>query len=153
MAMWHEDISHNLKSREGMDDEESLGFDSGYSSDRGPSRCSLDWQSSNLRKNALGESEEEEEGDGDDSDGDYQKSPPLFTVPKVGGSDMSSADLVESPTKNTRKRMSNIPAVDSPAMAARGKKGRSRQWHFCFSGSIGILFYVISRNRFCLVKQ
>ncbi len=36
---------------------------------------------------------------------------------------MNSADVVESPAKNTRKIKSNIPAVDSPAMATRGKKG------------------------------
>jgi hypothetical protein len=36
---------------------------------------------------------------------------------------MNSADVVESPTKNKRKRKSNIPAVDSPAIATRGKRG------------------------------
>jgi hypothetical protein len=36
---------------------------------------------------------------------------------------MNIDDVVESPTKNTRKRKSSIPAVDSPAMATRGKKG------------------------------
>jgi hypothetical protein len=36
---------------------------------------------------------------------------------------MNSADAVESLAKSTRKRKSNIPAVDSPAMATRGKKG------------------------------
>jgi hypothetical protein len=36
---------------------------------------------------------------------------------------MNSDDVVESPTKNTRKRKSNIPAVDSPAMATRRKRG------------------------------
>jgi hypothetical protein len=70
------------------------------------------------------ESEEEQGEDGDDSDGDYRKTPPLFEVAKVGGSGMKSASVVESLTKNTRKRMSNIPAVDSPAMATRGKKGQ-----------------------------
>ncbi len=50
---------------------------------------------------------------------------------------MNSDDVVESPTKNTRKRKSNITAVDSPAMATGGKGGTSRQWHVGFSGSIG----------------
>jgi hypothetical protein len=47
----------------------------------------------------------------------------LFAVAKAGGSDLNSDDVVESPTKNTRKRKSNILAVDSPAMATRGKRG------------------------------
>jgi hypothetical protein len=86
------------------------------------------------------ESEEEEEGDGDDSNGDCQRSPPLFVVAKAGGSDMNSADVVESPAKNTRKRKSNIPAVDNPTMTTREKGGIGRQWHVGFSGSIGFLF-------------
>jgi hypothetical protein len=69
------------------------------------------------------ESEGEDEAEGDDSDGENERSPPLFTVAKVGGSNMNSDDVVESPTKNTSKRKSNIPAVDSPAMATRGKRG------------------------------
>jgi hypothetical protein len=36
---------------------------------------------------------------------------------------MKSDDVLESPTKNTRKRKSTIPAVNSPAMATRGKRG------------------------------
>jgi hypothetical protein len=36
---------------------------------------------------------------------------------------MNSGDVVESPAMNTRKRKSNIPAVDSPALASRGKNG------------------------------
>jgi hypothetical protein len=36
---------------------------------------------------------------------------------------MNSDDVVESPTKNTRKSKINIPAVDSPAMVTRGKRG------------------------------
>ncbi len=47
----------------------------------------------------------------------------MFAVAKVGGSSMNSGDVVESPTKTTRKRKSNIPAVDSPAMATSGKRG------------------------------
>jgi hypothetical protein len=36
---------------------------------------------------------------------------------------MNSNDVLESPTKNTRKRKSTILAVDSPAMATRDKRG------------------------------
>jgi hypothetical protein len=36
---------------------------------------------------------------------------------------MNSDVVLESPTKNTRKRKSTIPAVYSPAMATRGKRG------------------------------
>jgi hypothetical protein len=36
---------------------------------------------------------------------------------------MNSDDVLASPTKNIRKRKSTIPAVDSPAMAIRGKRG------------------------------
>jgi hypothetical protein len=57
------------------------------------------------------------EGEGDDSDGENERSPPLFAVAKAGGSNMNSDDVVESPIKSTRKRKSNIPALDSPAMA------------------------------------
>ncbi len=42
---------------------------------------------------------------------------------KAGGSKMNSDDVLASPTKNTRNRKSTIPAVDSPAMATRGKRG------------------------------
>ncbi len=137
MATWHEDTLHNLKKGESHDDEESWGFEGGYSSDRGCSRHSLDWQNSKLQENTLCESEEEQEGNGDGSDGDYQKSPPFFAVAKAGGSDMKSADEVESPAKNTRKMMSTIATVNSIVMATRRKKGRSRQWHVGFSGSVG----------------
>jgi hypothetical protein len=34
-----------------------------------------------------------------------------------------SDDVLASPTNNRRKRKSTIPAVDSPAMATRGKRG------------------------------
>jgi hypothetical protein len=44
-------------------------------------------------------------------------------VAKAGGSNMNSDDVVESPAKNTRKKKSNIPAVFSPAMATRAKRG------------------------------
>jgi hypothetical protein len=62
--MWGEDTSHNSKMGEGQDDEESWGFEGWFSSDRGRSRHSLDWQNGKLRENISGESEEEEEGDG-----------------------------------------------------------------------------------------
>ncbi len=58
----------------------------------------------------------------------------------MGGSDMNSTDVVESPPQNIRKRMSYIPIVNSPAMAMMGKGGTSRQWHVGFSGSVGFLF-------------
>ena len=35
---------------------------------------------------------------------------------------MNSDDVLASPTKNTRKRKSTIPAVDSPAMATGQKR-------------------------------
>jgi hypothetical protein len=99
MAMWREDTLRNSKKGEGQDDEESWGFEGGYSSDRGHSRHHLDWQNGKLRENTSGGSEEEEEGDGNDFDGDYQRSPPLFGVAKVGGRDMNSADVVENRQK------------------------------------------------------
>ncbi len=37
LAAWHEDTSRNLKKGQGQDDEESWGFEGGYSSDRGRS--------------------------------------------------------------------------------------------------------------------
>jgi hypothetical protein len=120
---WREDSSHNSKMGEEQDDEESWGFEGRYSSDRGHSRHSLDWQNGTLRENMSGESEGEDEGEGDDSDGEYERSPPLLAVAKAGGSNMNSDDVVESPTKNTRKKKGTTPAVDSPAMATRGKRG------------------------------
>ncbi len=123
MGMWHEDSSRNLKMGEEQDDEETWGLVGGYSSDRGHSRHSLDWQSGKLRENLSAESEREDEVEGEDSDGENERSPPLCAGAKVGGSDMNSDDVVESQTKNTRNRKSNIPAVDSPAMATRGKMG------------------------------
>jgi hypothetical protein len=123
MGTWREDSSHNSTMGEEQDDEEGWGFEGGYSSERGCSRHSLDWQSGKLRENLSAESEGADEGEGDDSDGENERSPPLFVVAKVGGSDMNSDDVVESPTKNTRKRKSNIPAVDSHAIATRGKRG------------------------------
>jgi hypothetical protein len=43
-GMWCEDSSRHLKIEEEQDDEESWGFEGGYSSERGRSRHSLDWQ-------------------------------------------------------------------------------------------------------------
>jgi hypothetical protein len=47
----------------------------------------------------------------------------LFAEAKAGSSKTNSDDVLASPTKNTRKRKGTIPAVDSPAMATRGKRG------------------------------
>jgi hypothetical protein len=74
-----------------------------------------------LRGNA--ESEGEEEIEGEDSDEENERSPPLFAGAKAGSSKTNSDDVLASPTKHTRKRKSTIPAVDSPAMATRGKRG------------------------------
>jgi hypothetical protein len=123
MGMWHKDSSRNLEMGEEQDAEESWGFEGGYSSDKGRSRHSLDWQNGKLRGNTSGESEGEEEGDGDDSYWENERSPPLFVVAKAWGINMNSADVLESPAKNTRRRKSNIPAVDSPAMATWGNRG------------------------------
>jgi hypothetical protein len=94
-----------------------------YSSDRGCSRHSLDYCSGKLRENLSAESEGEEEEEGEDSDEENERSPPLFVGAKAGSSKMNSDDVLESPTKNTRKRKTTIPAVDSPAMATSGKRG------------------------------
>jgi hypothetical protein len=66
MATWCEDAPRDLKKEESIYDEESLGFEGGYSSNRGHSRHSLAWQCSMLRDKTLGcgeksnmESEEE----------------------------------------------------------------------------------------------
>jgi hypothetical protein len=52
-----------------------------------------------------------------------KRSQPLFAGTKAGSSKMNNDDVLESPTKNKRKRKSTIPAVDSPTMATRGKRG------------------------------
>jgi hypothetical protein len=70
---------------EKQDDDKSWGFEGGYSSDRGRSRHSLDWQSGKLRESWSAESEREDEGEGDDSDGENERNPPLFAVAKAGG--------------------------------------------------------------------
>jgi hypothetical protein len=81
MATWCEDAPRDLKKEESIYDEESLGFEGGYSSNRGHSRHSQSWQSGMLRDKTLGrgkksdmESEEEMEEDGDNSDGHYKDS-------------------------------------------------------------------------------
>jgi hypothetical protein len=104
-------------------DKETWGLEGGYSSDRGCSRHILDCHSGKLGENSSAESEGEDEEEGEDSDGENERSPPLFAGAKAGCSKMNSDDVLESPTKNTRKRKSTIPAVDSPAMATRGKRG------------------------------
>jgi hypothetical protein len=47
----------------------------------------------------------------------------LFVGAKARSSKKNSDVVLASPTKNTKKRKSTIPAVDSPAMAKRGKRG------------------------------
>jgi hypothetical protein len=98
------------------------GLEGGYSSDRGLIRHSLDFHSGKLGKNLSDESEEEQEEEGEDSDGENERSPPLFAGANAGISKTNSDDVLASPNKNTRKRKSTIPAVDSPAMATRGKR-------------------------------
>jgi hypothetical protein len=108
---------------EKQDDEETWGLEGGYSSDRGHSRHSLDCHTGKLGENLSAKSEGEDEKEGEDSDVDNERSPPLFAGAKVGSSKMNINDVVESSTKKKRKRKSSIPAVDSPLMATRGKKG------------------------------
>jgi hypothetical protein len=123
MGTWREDSSQTSKMGEKQDDEEIWGLEGGYSSDRGLSRHSLDYQSGKLRENSSDESEGEQEEEGEDSDGGNERSPSLFVEAKAGSSKTNSDDMLASPTKNTRKRKSTIPAADSPAMAIRGKRG------------------------------
>ncbi len=123
MGSWCEDISRTLKMGEKQVDEETWGLEGGYSSYRGLSRHSLDFHSGKLGENLSDESQGEQEEEGEDSDGENERSPPLFAGAKAGISKTNSDDVLESPTKNTRKRKSTIPAVDSPAMATRGKRG------------------------------
>jgi hypothetical protein len=123
MGSWHEDISQPSKMGEKQDDEETWGLEGGYSSDRGVSRHSIDFHRGKLREISSDESEGEQEEEGEDSDGKNEKSPPLFAGPTAGIHKTNSDDVLASPTKKTRKRKSTIPAVDSPAMATRGKRG------------------------------
>jgi hypothetical protein len=123
MGSWCEDSSQTLKMGEKQDDEETWGLEVGYSLDRGLSRYSLDFHRSKLGENLSDESEGEQEEEGEDSDEENERSPPLFAGAKGGSSKTNSDDVLASPTKSTRKRKSTIPAVDSPAMATRGKRG------------------------------
>ncbi len=123
MGSWHEVFSQTLKMGEKQDYEEAWGLEGGYSSDRGLSRHSLDFHSGKLGENSSGESEGEQEEEGEDSDGENERSPLLFAGAKAGICKTNSDDVLTSPTKNTRKRKSTIPAVDIPAMATRGKRG------------------------------
>jgi hypothetical protein len=84
---------------------------------------SLDYHTGKLVENKSAKSEGKDDEEGEDSDGENERSSPLFVGAKVRSRKMNSDDVIESPTKNTRKRMSTIPAVDSPAMATRGKRG------------------------------
>jgi hypothetical protein len=122
---------------ETQDDEETWGLEGGYSSDRGISSHSLDYHSGKLRENPSDKSEGEQEEEGENSDGENDRSPPLFAGGKAGSSKTNSDDVLASPTKKQRKRKSSIPAVDSPAMATRGKEGTSRHLYVGSSGSIG----------------
>jgi hypothetical protein len=99
------------------------GLEGGYSSDRGLSRHSLDFHSGKLGENLSDESGGEQEEEGEDFDGENERSPPLFAGAKAGIHKTNSDDVLASPTKSTRKMKSTILAVDSPAMATRGKRG------------------------------
>ncbi len=124
MGSWCEDISQTLKMGEKQDDEKTWGLEGGYSLDRGLSRHSIDFHSGKLGENSSDEREGgEQEKVREDSDGENERSPPLFAGPTAGICKTNSDDVLASPTKNTRKRKSTIPEVDSPAMATRGKRG------------------------------
>ncbi len=84
IGAWREDNSQTLKMGEKQDDEETWGLEGGYSSDRGPSRHSLDYHTGKLGENSSTESDREDEGEGEDSDGDNERSPPLFAEQKWG---------------------------------------------------------------------
>jgi hypothetical protein len=123
MGSWHEDSSQTLKMGEKQDDEETWELEGGYSSERGFIRHRLDYHSGKLGDNLSDESEGEQEEEGEDSNGENERSPPLIVGAKAGSSKTNSDDVLASPTKNTRRRKSTIPAVDSPAMTTRGKRG------------------------------
>ncbi len=123
MGTWHKDSSQTSKMGEKRDDEETWVLEGGYSSDRGCSRHSLNYQSGKLKENSSAESEGEDDKEGEDSGGENERSPPLFDGAKGRSIKMNSDNVLENPTKNTRKRRSTIPAVDSPEMATRGKRG------------------------------
>jgi hypothetical protein len=123
MGSWHEDVLQPLKMGEKQDDEKTWGLEGGYSLDRGVSRHSIDFHRGKLGKHSSDESEGEQEEEGEDSHGENERSPPLFVGPTAGIHKTNSDDVLASPTKNTKKRKSTIPAVDSPAMATSGKRG------------------------------
>ena len=123
MGSWREDISQTLKMGEKQDDEETWGLEGGHSLDRGISRHSIDFHKGKLEENSSDESKGGQEEEGEYSDGENKRSPPLFAGPTAGICKKYSDDVLASPTNNTRKRKSTIPAVDSPAMATRGKRG------------------------------
>ncbi len=106
-----------------QDDEEMWGLEGGYSSDRGLSRHSADFHHGKHGGNLSDESEGEQEEEGEDSDGENERSLPLFEGAKAGICKTNSDDVLASPTKKTRKRKITSPAVDSPAMETRGKRG------------------------------
>ncbi len=123
MGSWREDISQTSKMEEKQDDEETWGLEGGYSLNTGISRHSIDFHKGKHGENSSDESEGEQEEEGEYSDGENKRSPPLFTGPTAGIRKKYSDEVLASPTKNTGKRKSTIPAVDSPAMATRGKRG------------------------------
>jgi hypothetical protein len=123
MGSWHDDITKTTRMGENRDDEESWGLEGGYSSDRRVSRHSIDFHKGNLGENSSDESEQEQEEECQNSDVENGRSPQLFGGPTAGICKTSSDDVLASPTKNTRKRKSTIPAVDSPVVATRGNRG------------------------------
>jgi hypothetical protein len=104
MGIWREDSSQTLKMGEKQDDEEAWGLEGGYSSDWGHSRHSLKYHSGKLRDKLSAESEGEDEEEVEDSYWENERSPPLFVRAKGGSNKMNSDDVLESPTKNTRKK-------------------------------------------------
>ncbi len=114
MVSWCEGFSQTLKMGEKQDDEETWGLEGGYSLERGISRHSLDFYSGKLGENL---------SDGKTLMGRMKGVHHCLQEQKRGFAKMNSDDVLASPTKNTRKRKSTIPTVDSPAMATRGKRG------------------------------
>ncbi len=123
MGSWCEDVSETSKMGEKQDDEEMWEIEGGYSLERGVSRHSIDFHKGKLGENSSDKSEREDEEDGEYTDGDNERSPQMFDEPTVGSCKTDRNDVLASPTKNTRKRKSTIPAVDKAAMATRGKRG------------------------------
>jgi hypothetical protein len=88
---------------------------------RGKLKVGIHWIG--YRFNSSDESEQEHKEEGEDTDGENERNPQMFAGPTVGIRKTDRDDVLASPTKNTRKRKSTIPVVDSPAMATRGKRG------------------------------